>query len=376
MLPGGGLSLTEIERERVAQVVVDVGPRQPRRRASGYRVTAGSVLTAAHVVAGARAITVIFNADLPNQRTVGAAVALAEPPPADVAVLIIAARPGEHVAPVSFGRVDQKANVVRCTAVGFPRWKMRVGRGGAAVGGSIAPYRDSHQADGTIAGLSNWRQGTLEILVQPPERDVDPSRSPWESMSGAAVWSAGRIVGLVSEHHASDGLNRLTGVRVERWYGQLAPTQLRRLCDLTGMPSCAEQLAVVHSAAAGVGASESSAQDYTTAVRRALPLSGVRVIVERLLSVEELANPVSLQQFISLLPRDILGSLSYAPQPRAQLVNVVRGCHRAAGGREAFVDALTLTIGNPAELSYILRAIDREWPTALVRGTQTSGPAP
>jgi Effector-associated domain 2/Trypsin-like peptidase domain len=362
---GRGSSLAEIDRERVAQLVVDVGPGHPRRRASGYRVTASSVLTVGHAVTDAQAVTVIFNADLPNQQTVRAAVALVEPPPADVAILAIATRPGQHVAPVSFGRITREANVVRCTAIGFPRWKRRVGRGSAAIGGSIAPYRDSHQAEGTIAGLSNWRQGTMEILVQPPERDADPSRSPWESMSGAAVWSAGHIVGLVSEHHASDGLNRLTGVRVERWYEQLAPAQLDRLCDLTGLPSRAEELVVVHPSAA-VGASNSSARDPTTADRRPLPLPAVRVIVEQMLSVEELANPMALQQFISLLPLGILGSLPYAPQPRLELVNVVRGCHRAVGGREALVDALTLTVGNPAELSRILGVINSEWPTARV----------
>lgn len=363
-------SLTEIERERVALVVVDVGLGQPRRRASGYRVTPESVLTAGHVVAGARAIIVTFNADLPSQWTVSATAALVEPPPADVGVLAIVPRPDEHVAAVSFGRVDQKADVVGCTAVGFPRWKVRVGRAGAAIGGSIAPYRDSHQADGTIAGLSNWRQGTLEILVHPPEEDTDPSRSPWEGMSGAAVWSAGHIVGLVTEHHVSDGLNRLTGVRVERWYEQLVPAQLRLLRNLTGLPRSARQLAV----APVKGLDGSATPSYAGANSTPLSLSAVRVIVERMLSVEELANPVSLQQFMSLLPTNILGSLPYASQSRAQLVAVVRTCHRAARGREALVDALTLTVGNPAELSYILDSIDSEWPIALVPGTERREP--
>ena len=359
--------MTEIERERVALVVVDIGPDQPRRRASGYRVSAGSVLTAGHAIVGAHAITVIFNADLPSQWTISATRAFVAPPPADVGVLAIVPRPDEDVAAVSFGRIDQKAEVVACTAVGFPRWKVRLGRAGAAIGGSIASYRDSHQADGSIAGLSNWRQGTLEILVHPPEEDTDPSRSPWEGMSGAAVWGAGHIVGLVSEHHVSDGLNRLTGVRVERWYEQLPTAQLRLLRDLIGLPSSAGQLA----AASVKGLVRPSSRGYTGANRTPLSLPSVRVIVERMLSVEELVNPVSLQQFISLLPTDILGSLPYAPQSRAQLVAVVRTCDRAPGGREALVDALALTLGNPLERSYVLDAIDSEWPTALASGSRT-----
>ena len=85
--------------------------------------------------------------------------------------------------------------------------------------------------------LSNRREGTLEVSVPPPERDPDPKVSPWEGMSGAAVWSAGRIIGLVAEHHRSDGLGRLAATRVDRWYERLAPARLRQLCDLTGLPA-------------------------------------------------------------------------------------------------------------------------------------------
>ncbi len=70
-------------------------------------------------------------------------------------------------------------------------------------------YRDSAHLNGTIATLANSKQGTLELVTDPPEQDPDPEHSPWEGMSGAAVWSAGRIVGVVSEHHRGDGLNRL-----------------------------------------------------------------------------------------------------------------------------------------------------------------------
>ena len=56
-----------------------------------------------------------------------------------------------------------------------------------------------------------------------PEHDPDPRRSPWGGMSGAAVWSAGRVIGLVAEHHRSDGLGRLAATRVDRWYERLSP---------------------------------------------------------------------------------------------------------------------------------------------------------
>ena len=58
------------------------------------------------------------------------------------------------------------------------RWASRgsscVGPSPAAGGGQPSQYRDSAHAVGTIAVLSNRREGTLEVLVAPPERDPDP----------------------------------------------------------------------------------------------------------------------------------------------------------------------------------------------------------
>jgi hypothetical protein len=64
-------------------------------------------------------------------------------------------------------------------------------------------------------------------------------------MSGAAVWSAGSVVGLVAEHHRADGLGRLAATRVDRWYERLSPTRLRQLRDLTGLPARADDLGEV-----------------------------------------------------------------------------------------------------------------------------------
>ena len=103
-------------------------------------------------------------------------------------------------------------------------------------------YRDAHQADGTIASLSNWREGTLEITVAPPNLDVDPEHSPWEGMSGAAVWCADRIVGVVSVHHRNDGLNRLAAVRISHWYHQLPADQFCDLREMLCLPNTADVL--------------------------------------------------------------------------------------------------------------------------------------
>jgi hypothetical protein len=134
---------------------------------------------------------------------------------------------------VRFGQVSERAAVLCCRTVGFPWFKLR----------SVEePYRDAHQADGTVSSLSGLREGTLEITVSPPAEDPDPNRSPWEGMSGAAVWCAGRIVGVVSRHHRAEGLNRLTAVRVSQWYDRCHPERLDGLKRLIGLPAAATQL--------------------------------------------------------------------------------------------------------------------------------------
>ncbi|MYV97382.1 trypsin-like peptidase domain-containing protein [Streptomyces sp. SID3343] len=208
--------------ERVAEIIVDL-EYGGGRRGSGYLIGPGRVLTAAHVIAGAVAVRVRFNADQP-----GARVLVGEPAWADertdVAVLLV---PGEDRPPVRFARLDGHELPYPCRAVGFPRYKMKDARDGSR-------YRDSCDAFGTLAPLSNRREGTLSIAVPPPDRDVDPTASPWEGMSGAALWVAGHVVGIVSRHHRPDGLGTLSAVSAERWAHGVDPARVGALEDLLG----------------------------------------------------------------------------------------------------------------------------------------------
>ena len=178
----GGAGVSGLDRGRVAQLRVEYS--SGASRGSGYRITSTAVLTAAHVVAKARAVQVVFNPDLPDEWSVPARIEVCERA-ADVAVLAIDP-PESHrgVQSANFGQVGMRPAVLACRAVGFPRFKLRPGQ--AASGAVAQPYRDVHQADGTISSLSNWREGTLEITVPVPP-DPDPGHSPWEGMSGAAV---------------------------------------------------------------------------------------------------------------------------------------------------------------------------------------------
>jgi trypsin-like peptidase len=228
-----------VELARVAEVITEASGE--RRRGSGYEVVTGSVLTAAHVVANASEVMVRFNADQPDEHIAGAQVSMADQD-CDVAVLSFPHhRPAQGLVPASFGLIGTRPAVVDCVSVGFPRFKLREDTS-PRCGVPPRRYRDSHQANGTVSSLSSAREGTLEFLVAPPEADPDADHSPWEGMSGAPLWCGSRIVGLISEHHRREGLNRLVATRVSRWYEVLSAEQLGRLCALTGLPGRASQL--------------------------------------------------------------------------------------------------------------------------------------
>ena len=87
-----------------------------------------------------------------------------------------------------------------------------------------------------MAVLSNRREGTLEVTVPLPERDPDPGVSPWEGMSGAAVWVGDRVVGVIAKHHRSDGLGRLAAARLDLALDGLDQGRRTELQGLLGLP--------------------------------------------------------------------------------------------------------------------------------------------
>ncbi|MBZ4318781.1 trypsin-like peptidase domain-containing protein [Streptomyces huiliensis] len=209
-----------LSAERVAEVVVALADGRGRR-GSGYLVAPGRVLTAAHVVEGASGIRVRFDADRPGERTGTADVVWAHPG-IDVAVLGVADE-GTGAAPAAFGRLGEQDAVVRCTAVGFPRFKLRTDEDGSR-------YRDAEHVHARCAALSNRREGTLDLRVDtPPAEDPDAERDAWEGMSGAAVFSGGHLIGVVTRHHRSDGPGRIAAGRVDRWAEALTAGELGAL---------------------------------------------------------------------------------------------------------------------------------------------------
>jgi len=231
-----------LTRERVAEVIATFDDGE--RRGSGYRATDEGVLTAAHVVDGARSVVVRFEADLPGEWTVEASAWWADAA-SDLGVVSIPARDAEEpLPPAQFGRVEARAAVLAVQAVGFPRWKLRKDDGTPPVDGDGGSrYRDAHHLVGTVAVLSNWREGTLEVLVPQPPAERVAGESPWEGMSGAALWVGDRIIGVLSAHHPGDGPARLAGARIDAGLerlGQEKTTTLRAL--LPCLPSTTGEL--------------------------------------------------------------------------------------------------------------------------------------
>lgn len=192
------------------------------------------MLTAAHVIEDAVSIQVRFDADLPGEWITEVISCWADPR-SDLAVLTIAPREGDPpVAVARFGRISgDRAAVLAVRSVGFPRFKLKSDDG---IEDHPQRYRDSHQADGSVAVLSNRREGTLEVTVSPPERDPDPAVSPWEGMSGAAVWIGDRIVGVIARHYPSDGLGRLAAARLDLALAGLDRGRWAELQTLLGLP--------------------------------------------------------------------------------------------------------------------------------------------
>jgi tetratricopeptide (TPR) repeat protein len=198
-------------RACLAEIVVSRTGSQPVR-GSGYLVAPGWVLTACHLVDGAGLIGVWLGAPAELRQADGVGVdpqSVLMVPGADVALLPVGmARSNPSCEPALFGRLDRDSPTsAPVVAAGFPRFKLRPSPIQPAV-----MLRELHYATGTIMGGSNVKTATHEFAVHVvPAQDPDPrTHSPWEGMSGAAVWATGRLVGVVGQHHRGEGLGSLS----------------------------------------------------------------------------------------------------------------------------------------------------------------------
>ncbi|NLU71166.1 hypothetical protein HCC61_00335 [Streptomyces sp. HNM0575] len=233
----GATAWTALPNGRVAEIIA--GRRDaPGGRGSGYLIAPGLVLTCSHVVEDASELRVRFNAGGPQQREFEAATAWRHEG-IDVAVLTLDDSCRQEVRPESFARIGDRTERLDCDAKGFPLFKLRRDEAG---GGR---YRNVDHMQARCAPHANWRDRTLELRVsEPPDPYADPREpgerggryEPWAGMSGAVVFSAGRVVGVVTRHHAAEG-GRLTASRVDSWHELVPRDRLRRLETLLGCGS-------------------------------------------------------------------------------------------------------------------------------------------
>jgi hypothetical protein len=228
----------EPESDLVAEVIVTTADGE-QVRGSGYRLTTDAVLTAAHVVRAAESVSLRFNA---RQRDEWSAIGTVLPTGStgDIAIVLIErADKRLRVSPRPLGSVGDRSAVLESAAVGFPRFKLKRNEPGeqdqSGTAASGVRYRDRVQAVGRIPVLSNSKEGTLEFITDPPDQDTDPEHSPWEGMSGAAVWAAGRIIGVISKHHRADSTARLAVARLDRWLSGLTGAELAQAAAVLGL---------------------------------------------------------------------------------------------------------------------------------------------
>ncbi|MGW3631469.1 effector-associated domain 2-containing protein [Streptomyces sp. NPDC005122] len=333
---------------RVAEVMVrPAAGRGPGRRGSGYRVGLRCVLTAAHVVRDAEGATagVRFEADRAAEWTAPARVVLASDK-ADVALLEITGSVprGVHAAvtePPVYGAVPDADVVLPCSAMGFPRFKLREDRMRLLDDGSASQYRDSCHATGMTSVLSNRREGTLELAVTPPESDTEPDRSPWEGMSGAAVWHDGTLVGLVSAHHRTDGLGRLAAVRVDRWYELLTGAELAVLHERAGLPRSAPELVRLSSPETATPSPVA-----LTHLPDRLPLGELSGLVGALTGLPTVRGPTTLTLLLDSVDPVVSAMSPRSPALRPDLFGILGTCLRYPGTLDQLLEAIRLLEGD------------------------------
>jgi WD40 repeat protein len=188
--------------DRVVEVIADRGDDPSGRYSygSGFVVAGSTVLTSAHVVAGAKDVWLrrVDKTELKARLDPAFVGDPAGEKAPDLALVSITDESWPGAPGVGLGRVERNhpsGGPVAGRSVGYP-WFAEQERHGMV--------RDLVDVSGQIPLLSHAAVGGLlglEVTVEPPARPGgDPNKTQWSGMSGAPVFAAGRLVGVVAEH--------------------------------------------------------------------------------------------------------------------------------------------------------------------------------
>ncbi|MFJ6950834.1 trypsin-like peptidase domain-containing protein [Micromonospora aurantiaca (nom. illeg.)] len=200
---------------RLVEVIADFGKTAaPRYRyGSGCIVAGRTVLTAAHVVAGAAAVRVRtpgkrLRKAMIDHRFVGDT----DGPRPDLALIEIV-DPSVDLPPLPLARLDRDGAFeasVPCHAYGYPWFAKRQ---------SPVVVRELVDTVGIVPVLAKLVGGLLSVLVQWAPRPLPPEErtltdSAWSGMSGGPVIADGCLLGVVIEHAPREGQSTITAVPV------------------------------------------------------------------------------------------------------------------------------------------------------------------
>ena len=219
--------------DRVVEVLVPPIADEEWGFGSGYELTDGIVLTARHVLGDRDQALVRFRGGRPGELKLDGTLAWGAPGLDVALVRVTTPNAPESIEVPSFGAPEEVAGEIPFVAVGFPLFKRMLE-------GDHRAVRDSQQIDGSIPLAANLKSGRLALQTRahPPRPLAD--RSPWEGMSGAAVFSGAHLVGVVTVHRTPEGDATLTAARIAD-VARVAGEDRRRFWKLLGLdPDAAE----------------------------------------------------------------------------------------------------------------------------------------
>ena len=203
---------------RVVEVIADRGEGySPRYRSgSGCLVAGRTVLTAAHVVAGAVSVMVRGPDKVAHQATADPAfIGDADGPGPDLALIEITDG-GIDVPAMGLAAVDRDSPagdpVERCHVIGYPAFMERETADGSR-------FRETADALGQVPVLSGLARGLLSVQVSSSPEPLPPAQvalgdSPWSGMSGGPVVADGYLLAVVTEHAPREGSSAITATPV------------------------------------------------------------------------------------------------------------------------------------------------------------------